>query len=117
MTRYSRFLAPIFWLTVVAVYVLAIMPARQAPSVGPDKIEHMLAFFTLAILAALALPRLSLMWVGAGLALFGGVIELTQLIPLLHRDASFADWFADLAAITVGLLIVVPVRRMMSESR
>jgi VanZ family protein len=115
MTRYSRFLVPVLWLTALAIYILAVMP--QAPSLGSDKLEHMAAFFTLAVLAGLALPKQSLLSIGAWLAFFGGAIEITQLIPVLHRDASLYDWLADLCAIAVGLLLVSPLRREAREPR
>ena len=117
MIRYSRFLVPVLWLTALAIYILAVMPANEAPSLGSDKLEHMAAFLTLAVLAGLALPRLSLLSIGAWLAFFGGGIEITQLIPALHRDASLYDWLADLCAIAGGLLVVSPLRREAREPR
>lgn len=112
MTRYSRLLAPIFWLTVVVVYILAILPQGDVPAMpGTDKVQHIAAFFTLAVLAALALGRTSLLRIGVGLAVFGALIEFTQMIPPLHRDASLHDWLADMGAIVAGLLLVSPFRR------
>jgi hypothetical protein len=36
------------------------------------------------------------------MAAFGGAIELSQAIPFIARDAEWADWFADCAAVCVG---------------
>lgn len=110
MSRYSRFFAVTLWVTMFVVYILAVSPA-QRPQLGSDKLDHMAAFLTLAVLAGLAMPRLSVLWIAAGLAGFGGLIEFTQMIPALHRDASLNDWLADVAAIALGLLLVAPLRR------
>jgi VanZ family protein len=108
---------PLFWLTLFAVYGLAIMPPAAAPAIGNDKVQHMAAFLTLAVLASLALPKLSVWMVGLVLALFGGLIELTQMIPALHRDASVYDWLADCAAIVAGLAIATRIRRVVQDAR
>lgn len=117
MFRFSSLLRPAFWLCLLAVYVLAILPHGAAPQVGNDKLQHMAAFFTLAALAVLALPKLSPLWIGTGLALFGALIEITQMVPELHRDASLMDWLADTAAIAFGLLVAMPFRRRLLEER
>ena len=117
MPQYSRFLVPLLWLTAIVVYILAVMPSSEAPRFGPDKLEHMAAFFTLAVLGALALPKRSLLWIGTALGLFVGLFEITQMIPALHRDASLFDWLADLCAIAAGLLLAAPLRRQAGEPR
>jgi len=118
MTRYSRFLVPILWLTVAVVYILAILPRDDVPGMpGTDKVQHIAAFITLGVLSALALPRLSLLKIALSLAFFGALIEFTQMIPVLHRDASLLDWLADLSAIAGGLLIVAPFRRNLGNAR
>jgi VanZ family protein len=118
MTRYSRFLPPILWLTVGIIYILAILPRADVPAMpGTDKVQHIAAFITLGVLSALALPRFSLLKIASWLALFGALIEFTQMIPVLHRDASMLDWLADLCAIAGGLLIVAPFRRNAENAR
>jgi len=117
MYRFSALLAPLLWITLIAVYVLAMLPPGDAPQLGNDKIQHMAAFFTLAVLAGLALPRVAGLWIAGGLALFGAAIEVSQLVTNLGRQASMADWFADVFAIAAGLLFVAPIRRRMQESR
>lgn len=110
MFRFSPLLKPLFWLTLFAVYLLAVMPQGAMPQVANDKVQHMAAFFMLAILAALALPKVAAPWIAAGLALFGAAIEITQMIPGLHREMSLEDWLADIAAIAAGLLVTAPFR-------
>ena len=51
------------------------------------------------------------------LAAFGALIEFTQMIPLLHRDASAADWVADSIAIVVGLGLVILLTRSRTPTR
>ena len=47
----------------------------------------------------------------ARLSLFGAVIEIIQMIPVLNRDADVVDWLADTAAALVVLLLVAWLRR------
>jgi VanZ family protein len=98
------------WSAILLAYALAILPQSNAPRLfASDKVEHMLAFFVIALLARLAYPRTSLLLTIAGCALLGALIELTQMIPALHRDASFADWLADIAAILFGVAVAPAV--------
>jgi VanZ family protein len=76
-----------------------------------DKFEHMLAFATMALLAAFSYPTASLFRIGERLSFLGALIEVLQSIPSLHRDCDIRDWIADTLAITVVLLIVWTVRR------
>ncbi|MBO9377333.1 hypothetical protein GG804_11195 [Sphingomonas histidinilytica] len=112
---YRRFKSPVFWMTLLVVYGLAIMPADQAPSLGAgDKVNHIAAFFVLTLLGRTAYRSVAAWRLATGLSLFGILIELTQAIPALRRDASAWDWVADSAAILVALgaaLIVERLRR------
>jgi len=112
--QFFRRIAPfLFWGALLFAYVCAIMPAKEAPTFSSsDKVEHMVAFFTLAALAAFAFPRATALRIGLWLAFFGAFIEFSQAIPFLHRDASVYDWVADVVALTVGLAVVNPVRRI-----
>ncbi|RZT47619.1 hypothetical protein EV283_3105 [Sphingomonas sp. BK036] len=76
-----------------------------------DKFEHMLAFATIALLAAFSYPTARLFRIGERLSFLGALIEVLQSIPSLHRDCDIHDWIADTLAITVVLLIVWAVRR------
>ena len=75
-----------------------------------DKALHFLAYGALAVLAAgtLALARrwtaARAVGLGAGLAAFAAVDELTQ--PLFSRDAEPLDWIFDSIGIVVGLAAV-----------
>ncbi len=76
-----------------------------------DKFGHMLAFATMALLAALSFPTARLFRIGERLSFLGAMIEVLQSIPALHRDCDIHDWLADTLAITVVLVIVRLARR------
>lgn len=76
-----------------------------------DKFNHMIAFATLAFLAARAYPTASLVRIGERLSFLGALIEVLQAIPVLGRDCDIRDWIADTLAVTVVLLILATVRR------
>jgi hypothetical protein len=37
------------------------------------------------------------------MAAFGALIEIVQLIPMLHRDSDWHDWVADVFAVVIAL--------------
>jgi len=86
---------------------MAAMPhPPEVPGEPNDKIEHIVAFATLTLLATFAYPRTALLRVFAGLSLFGALIELVQAIPALQRDSDIKDWIADTVAVAVVLGLV-----------
>jgi len=109
MSPLRRLFIIAFWLAVLFAYVEAILPANEQLQLSLwDKVNHMAAFFTITFLARAAYPRVPavrlFLWLGA----FGGFIELSQALPFIHRDAEWDDWFADLIASTLGLLVAWP---------
>lgn len=112
-TLFRKLRAPIFWITLVIVYGVAIMPAQQAPDLGAgDKVNHIAAFLVLTLLGRAAYRQRSAWLLGVGLSLFGVLIELTQAIPILQRDASFWDWAADSIAIVVALGVAFLIEKL-----
>ncbi len=110
MRFYRRHAVAIFWIMVAIIYAIAILPAPQAPDLGAgDKINHIVAFLVLTVLGRSAYRQRAPWRLAVGLSLFGALIELTQAIPVLHRDASLWDWGADSAAILVALVIILMV--------
>ncbi|WP_380787299.1 hypothetical protein [Sphingomonas sp. R86521] len=108
------------WLFRIGLFVAIIIAVTMALLPNPphlpidrfgDKAEHMLAFSTMALLAALAYPRASLVRIGERLSFLGALVEVMQSIPALHRDCDIRDWIADTLAICVVLLIVGTIRR------
>lgn len=99
----------LLWRIALGLSLLAILylattsnpyPIPSAPS---DKVNHLIAFLELAILARLGWPKARVLPVVAALIGYGGGIELIQS-QLDHREFSLADLLADGAGIALGLL-------------
>lgn len=100
----GRLLAILFWTALLFAFVMAVLPKPpRLPGEPSDKVQHVIAFATLALLAASAYPRARLLRIGVLLSLFGALIEFVQTVPVLHRDGSVLDWVADTAA--AGLVL------------
>ena len=97
----------------VAVSTLAIMPRPPASiDFGWDKLNHVLAFATLACSAGLGFPaaRASRFVVPLALLAYGGLIELLQRwVP--QRSGEWGDLLADVIGIACGMLVASAVRR------
>ena len=116
--KLQRLLPLAFWAAASFALVMALLPKPpQLPGAPGDKVQHMIAFATLAALAALAWPRTGLIRIALWLSLFGAAIEILQLIPALHRDGSWLDWVADSAAIAAVLLLFAVGRRSWAARR
>lgn len=103
----------LFFAALAFTLLMALLPhPPRVPldSLG-DKVEHMLAFATLSVLAAFAFPGASLWRIGERLSFLGALIEVMQAYPLLHRDCSIFDWLADTVAVAIALLVVMAFRR------
>src|SRR5690606_30080780 len=93
----------VYW---IALFVGTHIPMDHSPDLhGSDKWIHFFAYAGLAGLATLAVGGRSALglqtWhfvaIVSGLALFGGLDELTQ--PLVSRQADWFDWFADVGGV------------------
>ena len=105
-----------FWPALIFALVMAVLPKPPqlpGPDLG-DKIQHMLAFLTLTVLAGVGWPRTRLSKAALYLSLVGAGIEVVQAIPALHRDSDWRDWVADSLAIFVALLPVTVFRHFAS---
>lgn len=104
LTLYRRYRLPIFWTVMLIVYLFAIAPRDEAPSLGgSDKTDHIAAFLVLTLLGRVAYRSRPGWLLVAGLSLFGAFIEFSQAMPFIGRDASVWDWVADSAAILVAM--------------
>lgn len=109
MSPLRRLFVIAFWLAATFAYVEAVMPAREQIELSAwDKINHMAAFFTITFLARAAYPRIAVFRLFVMMAAFGAFIELSQALPIIHRDAEWDDWFADLIATLIGLMVAWP---------
>lgn len=105
--RQLRALRVLLWAAAVFTLVMALVPhPPEIPGEPSDKLQHIAAFTTLALLASFAYPR-AIFGIAIGLALFGAAIEVLQTIPALHRDGNALDWIADMGA---QLLVLAAVR-------
>lgn len=110
----SQTLRAAFWVAAAFAFVMAILPhPPQIPLEPNDKVQHVAAFATLALLGSLAYPRTSLLRLLVRLSLFGALIEIVQAIPVLHRDSDVLDWLTDTLA-AAAILLVVRWRRARS---
>jgi VanZ family protein len=109
MSSLRRLFVVAFWGALLFAYVDAIIPGKDAVSLSAwDKLNHMIAFFTITFLARAAYSQIPVFRLFLMMAGFGAFIELSQAIPFIHRDAEWDDWFADMIAILVGLIVAWP---------
>ena len=96
-----------FWAALVFAFVMAVLPQPpELPGAPSDKVQHIAAFLVLSLLGSLAHFQTRPLILGAGLSLFGALIEIVQGIPSLHRDSDPLDWVADTAAVVVVLVLI-----------
>jgi len=97
----------LFWAALVFAFVMAVLPhPPRLPGEPSDKVQHVIAFATLALLGSWAYSKARALKLLAGLSLFGAFIEAVQAIPVLHRDSDVLDWLADTIAVAVVLVLV-----------
>lgn len=108
----SRFAKMAFWPALVFALIMAVLPKPPELPIDKlgDKFQHMLAFFTLMLLAGVGWQRVPVIRLALWLSLVGAGIEIAQAIPALHRTADWRDWLADSMAILGAVLAVVPLR-------
>jgi VanZ family protein len=98
--RYRRAWIGSIWLLVVAIVTVSLMPSAGPASVaGLDKVEHFVAYFTLAALGSAIVTNRLLPWVMAGAMVLGLALEVMQALMTETRSASWADVLADAAGI------------------
>lgn len=98
------------WVMILFVVVTCLLPAPQIEPVArllPDKAEHALAFFGLALWFSGLYPRSSWWKLGLWLVLLGALIEVAQGVFTTTRAMEFNDAVAD----TVGVLLALAIAR------
>jgi VanZ family protein len=97
----------LFWGAALFAFVMAVLPhPPRVPGDPPDKVQHVIAFTVLGLLAPWAYRRAQLVRLLVALSLFGALIELLQAIPSLNRDSDVVDWIADTVACGLMLALV-----------
>lgn len=103
-----------FWAALIVTLYFALSPSPPV-LVANDKSQHILAFATLTALFCWAYPKTRWFWVLGSLALIGGAIEIAQGIPGLNRSSDLADWYADLAAAALTIVMIRVIMWMMNS--
>ena len=116
----KRVLARIaLWAAICLAVVMALLPhppALPTDAYG-DKVQHMMAFAVMALLAAIAYPEVPLPRIAERLSFLGALIEVAQSIPMLGRDCDIRDWFADTGAVVVVIGLYALVRHLAGRDR
>ncbi len=105
-----------FFVGLLAVIVLSVIPKEAIPSLGlPDILAHMAAYAALALAGGIAFRRArSLFMLAAGLLLLGAGLELVQaLVP--GRDASGYEFLANMAGIALGSAAAISVNTVLNR--
>ncbi len=111
--RFAGVVRALFWAAATFAFVMASLPKPpQLPGDPGDKVQHIIAFAVLALLARLGWLNVSGWRLLAGLSAFGALIELVQAIPALGRHADWIDWAADTVAAGLVLGLAALVRKM-----
>jgi len=106
--RYRRLWFSCGVLLAAAVTVVCLLPSSDLPSFHLwDKLEHALAWISLAFWFGSVVVRRDILWVGITLVALGGAIELLQGWMGLGRSADIFDLLADSVGISIGLLLVI----------
>ena len=107
----NRFFVFAFGAASLTVLFLAITPSPEIPGNPNDKLLHAIAFVVLALLAALAFPRVKLRYLAILLAGFAASIEMIQLMMQQGRVAEWYDFTVSAVGAAVVLFLVFLVRR------
>ena len=109
MNKFHRFLKVLFWMSFVAINILALSPAPYLPPLEIfnwwDKAQHAIAFATLAVLAVLAYPEALKRRIAFLLIVQGVLIEVLQYFSG-YRYGDWQDALADGVGVLLGLGLV-----------
>lgn len=106
----------LFFAAGTVAFIMASLPQPPGVPFEPsDKIQHIVAFAILALLARIAFWEARALLIFVSLSIFGALIECVQLIPILGRDADLVDWVADNVAVFLVLLMFHACRYWMQK--
>lgn len=104
--RWRWFFISAFFVTWLGLTYHSIAPYTGSPSFNHfDKIQHIGAYGILAIMLALAWPRLRLRWLVILPALYGIGLEIAQALMPFGRTGSVWDALANLLGASVVVII------------
>ena len=108
--RHPRLWLSLWWLAVVVVFVVCLVPAPDLPLMPPggDKIEHFLAYFLLAASAVQIYQGARALWrVAIGLVALGVAVEFAQGAFTATRSMDAWDVVADTLGVAAGFAITL----------
>ena len=108
--RHPRLWLSLWWLAVVVVFVVCLVPAPDLPLMPPggDKIEHFLAYFLLATSAVQIYQGARVLWrVAIGLVALGVAVEFAQGAFTTTRSMDAWDVIADTLGAAAGFAITL----------
>lgn len=103
----------LFWsLLLVVTYLMLIeLPPKHGGWPYWDKVQHLLVFIMLTIMAFLAYQKVR--WLSVILlVLYGAAIEWLQGLLTVTRMPSVGDWLADVAGVMLTLMLSVWIVRL-----
>jgi VanZ family protein len=104
-TRHARLWYALGALLTLAVVVTSLLPARELPRLHvSDKLEHLLAYLSLAIWFGGLVRVRRYLWLALALLALGGSIEIAQGLMGLGREADWRDFIAGACGVGLGLL-------------
>ena len=103
--RHARRWLALWWLAVVLVVVVELLPAILLPEVpaGGDKFEHLFGYGLLAFAAVQLFERRALWRIGIGLAALGMALEIAQGTLTTTRSFDLFDELANTTGVVLGL--------------
>ena len=103
----------VFFGAVLFAVILASLPhPPEIPGQPSDKVQHIIAFAVLTLLAWLAYPATKRWRLFVNLSALGVLIEVVQAIPALHRDANLLDWLADCGAVAMTMGVIALAKKV-----
>jgi len=104
--EYYRGTKLLFWLAMIAIYILAVMPLEKVPELTPfnDKGNHFIAFAVLTLLFYGAY-RSHYFYVALWMVLYGVFIEISQIFAV-NRCGELLDVLADGIGVFMGIVII-----------
>lgn len=115
----TAYFKAIFYFVLLTVFILSIIPdTEKLPEITrlSDKLNHVAAFFTLALLIDFAYPFHSLLWKFNFLFWYGLFIECIQYF-LPYREFSLLDLGADLFGLSMYFLMMKVRKAILSTNK
>ena len=104
----------LFYLLLLGVLVLSLLPIDQPDFSPNDKVNHLVAYGVLMVSGYLAHRHLGL--AALIVILFGVLVELLQGLTS-YRMFSFADMVADCAGVALGCAVILAARPIIKKIR